>query len=844
MAGLRLALSFARRELRGGTRGFRIFLACLALGVMVVAAVGTVSSAILAGLARDGRAILGGDVDLRLTHQPATAAQRAWIGAGTRVSETVEMRAMARPAAGGDRRLVELKAVDGAYPLFGAMTLAEALPGVDTLEAALAARDGLPGAVADRNLLTRLGLSLGDRVRVGEADFELRGTVGSEPDRAVSAFAFGPRLMIATDALGATGLVQPGSLIRFHYRIDLPAGATTARWTQALAEAFPDAAWRVRDVREAAPGIRRFVDRVGQFLTLVGLTALLVGGVGVLNAVRAYLEGKTPIIATLKCLGATGPQVFRIYFAQLAILAFGGIVIGLALGTAAPAIGLWLAREALPVPAVIGVYPGALLLATAFGALTALAFTLWPLARTRDVRPAALFRQSAGLAASRPRWGYVVACGATLAALAALAVGTASNQRLAAGFVGGAAAAVVVFQAIAWALQAIARRLPRPRRPGLRLALANLHRPGASTGSIVLSLGLGLTVLVAVAEVEGNLGQQVRDRLPDAAPGLYFIDIQPHQVASFEGLVGGFDGVERIDRVPMVRGRLVAVDGTPVSELAVPQEVAWVTNGDRGLTYAATPPEGSPVVEGEWWPAGYTGPPLVSVGAEIARAFGLGLGDTVTLNVLGRAITAEIASLRALDWSTLGINFIFVFAPGTLEAAPHTHIAAVHVADAAEAPLEAAVAERFPNVSAIRVKEALAAVNRILEAIGLAVRATAGVAILAGTLVLAGAVVAGHHRRVYDAVVLKVLGATRRHILTAYMLEYGLLGLVTATIAAGIGTAAAWYVVSGVMQADFVLLPLVMAGTALLCAAITLIVGFAGTWRALGQKAAPLLREE
>lgn len=840
-----LALAYARRELRGGTRGFRIFLACLALGVMVIAAVGSVSSAILAGLARDGRTILGGDVELRLTHQPATAAQRAWLAGHGRISETVEMRAMARPTTGGDLRLVELKAVDGAYPLFGTLTLAETGPGVDGLASALARRDGIPGAVVDRNLLTRLGLRLGDRVRVGEAELALRGVIATEPDRAVSAFSFGPRLMIATDALDDTGLVQPGSLIRFDYRVALPDGASAARWIEALNGAFPEAAWRVRDVSEAAPGLRRFVDRVGQFLTLVGLTALLVGGVGVLNAVTAYLQGKAPIIATLKCVGATGGQVFRIYFTQLAILAAGGIALGLVLGTAAPALGLWLARAALPVPAVIGIYPGPLGLAAAFGGLTALAFSLWPLAQTREIRPAALFRRSDGGGSGRwPRLGYVLACAAALAALAALAVGTATEPRLAAGFVAGAAAAVAVFQAIAVGLRAMARRLPRPRRPGLRLALANLHRPGAATGSIVLSLGLGLTVLVAVAEVEGNLGRQVRDRLPDAAPGLYFIDIQPAQVAGFDALVDRFAGVGRVDRVPMVRGRLVEVNGVPIAEATVPQEVAWVANGDRGLTYAATPPKDSPVVEGEWWPADYHGPPLVSVGADIARGFGLGIGDTVTLNVLGRPITATIASLRALDWSTLGINFIFVFAPGTLEAAPHTHIAAVHVDDADEAALEMAVVDRFPNVSAIRVKEALAAVNRILEAIGLAVRATAGVAILAGTLVLAGAVVAGHHRRVYDAVVLKVLGATRRDVLAAYMLEYGLLGLVTAVIASAIGTAAAWYVVSEVMQADFVLLPLVMAGTAALCAAITLAVGFAGTWRALGQKAGPLLREE
>ncbi|MBU0724457.1 MAG: FtsX-like permease family protein [Alphaproteobacteria bacterium] len=834
--------TFARRELRGGLKGFRIFLACLMLGVAAIAGVGSVADSLLAGLRADARNILGGDVDIESVHVPISDEALAYMRSQGQVSQVTDMRSMARNPNGDQRTLAELKSVDSAYPLTGSIDIEPALPMAEVL----AERAGIWGAAIDANLLDRLDLQLGERMRVGDLDVEIRATILREPDRAVSFASFGPRVMIHRDALMATGMVQPGTLIEYNYRIALPPGTDRAAWMADFRQRYAaDNGWRVRGVDEAAPGLRRFISRIAQFLTLVGLTALLVGGVGVGNAVKSYLEGKTATIATLKCLGAEGGTVFRTYLALVLILASGGILAGLVLGALLPFAGAAVFNQLLPVKVVPALFFAPLALAALFGILTALAFSLWPLARAQDIRPAALFRQLTAAESGWPRLPYLLALAASGIGLAALAILSSSDRVLASWFVAGSLGAVLVFLGAAWALMKGVGALGRPRRPTLRLALANLNRPGAPTASIALSLGLGLTVLVAVALTQSNMTRQVTEQLPDQIPSYFFIDIQPNQVAQFQQIVDGVPGVSHSERTPMVRGRITRINDVPGDQVQINNEVRWALRGDRGLTYTADPLPNTQIVAGEWWPRDYSGPPLISLDAEIAAGFGVGIGDTLTINVLGREITATIGNLRRIDWGRMSINFIVIFAPGTLEAAPHTVIATVNTdGPVAEESVQRAVTDALPNVNAIRVKDALEAANTILQAIGTAVRVTASVAILAGTLVLGGAVVAGHHRRVYDAVVLKVLGATRRDVIGAFLLEYGMLGIMIACIAALVGTIASWAVLTFVMQSDFVFVPGAVIWTSLLCTMITVALGLAGTWRALGQKAAPLLRNE
>ncbi len=839
---LPLAWRLARRELRGGLSGFRVFLACLALGVAAIAAVGSVNESVVAGLRADARNLLGGDLEIQLAARPLTDDQRAWIaGRSAALSEVVTMRAMVRPLdRPGQRSLVELKAVDGAYPLVGRIGLDPPMP----LSTALAARDGVAGAVVDPALLDRLGASVGERLRLGEATVEVRAALVHEPDRVTSAFNLGPRFLVGDATLAASELVQHGSLTRHRTRVVLPDDADIERWTAGLKAAFPEAGWRVRDTREPAPGVTRFVDRMALFLTFVGLSALLVGGVGVANAIRAYVDGRVATIATFKCLGAPGRLVFSVYLLEVMVLAGLGVALGLVLGAILPLAGLAVAGDLLPVRIEPGIYAQPLLLAAAFGLLTALTFALWPLMRARTVHAGALFRQFVLPAAARlgPA-GFLVLCAAA-GCLALLTILSSSDRWFAFVFVVGALAILAGLRLAAAGVRAVAARLPRPRRSDVRLAIASLHRPGSATATAVVSLGLGIAVLVAVTLIEGAVRAQISDELPDSAPAFFFIDIQDSQVATFDTVVDGITGVDEVRRQPSLRGRITAIDGVPADDAAIDPDVRWAVRGERGVTTAPAPPDGTALAAGAWWPTDYRGEPLVSLDAGIARGFGVGVGDTITVNILGREITARIASLRRIDWEAIPFDFTLILDPASLAGAPITHLAAVFADPEAEAEIDRAVAAALPNVTAIRVRAAVETLNDIVAAIGDGIRAAGVITVLAGILVLAGAMAADERRRSYDAVVCKVLGATRGQLARVFAVEYGLLGLVTGMVATAIGTAVAWAVVTLRMGADWSFAGEAAAVTVVAAVLLTLGIGFAGTWRALGRKAAPYLRNE
>ena len=774
MADWGLAWRFARRELRGGVGGFRVFLACLALGVGAIAAVGSLSEAVLGGLRADAKVLLGGDISIQTVHQPIDDGARDYLAANGALSETSTMRSMVRRVDGERRSLVELKAVDDAYPLYGQLDVSPA-----QLTPALLGHDGAAwGALVDPNLLTRLDLEIGDDVRVGDGSFVVRGVIEREPDRASASVGLilGPRVLVSRAALIDAGLLQPGSLINYSYRLRLPEATDLGVWQDQLAAAFPDATWRVQTTNNAAPRLDWLLQRLTLFLTLVGLTVLLVGGVGVANAIRAYLDQKIGVIATLKCLGAPHGVVFRTFFLQVMVLAAVGIGLGLAVGAVVPLLTARLVESLLPVSLQFALFPKPLLLAATLGVLTTLTFAVWPLARAGVVPAGSLFRNLVVPVRMRPPLPYLPLSLGAGVLLAGVAVWTASDRMFALAFVGGSVALLVTFLLAGAAVMAGARRIRGIRHPGLRLAVANLHRPGASTPSVVLSLGLGLTVLITIALIEGNFGRRILEEIPERAPAFFVIDIQRDQVDGFTEIVERADGFEEVQDVPMLRGRIVAINDVPAREATVAPDSRWALRGDRGVTWAVDAPENSPVVEGDWWASDYSGPPLISFDAETASGFGVGIGDTLTVNVLGREVEGTIANLRHIEWDNLGINFLMIFSPGVLEGAPFSYLATVYAEGAAEEQIEREVTDAFPNVSPIRVRAALEAIGQLVGQMGNAVRATASVALVAGVLVVGGAVAAGHRRRVYDAVILKVLGATRRRVLGAFLIEYGCWG--------------------------------------------------------------------
>jgi putative ABC transport system permease protein len=839
-----LALRYALRELRGGLRGFYVFIACIALGVMAIAGVGSVAASLGDGLAREGRTLLGGDVAFSLIQREAKPEEVAFLRSRGQVSVAATLRAMAR-AGDGQLALVELKAVDGNYPMLGELTLDPKMPIADLL----AEHDGVFGAAVDSTLLARFDLKLGDRVSVGSASFQLRSVVGAEPDKLAGNVGLGPRFLVSEAGLRATGLLQPGSLVRWIYRVRLPDNADDDRAaTTFIADAraaSPEAGWEIRSRANASPQLERTISRFTQFLTLVGLAALLVGGVGVANAVKSHIDRRRDVIAAFKALGATGRDVFTIYTTQVIVLAMIGSVIGLAAGAALPFVIVGLFGKILPLPVVPALHPDELALSFVYGLLTALAFGLWPLGRVHDVPVAALFRETVTSSFHRPRWRYLALMALVIALLIAVAIGLAYDKRIAAVFVASSIAVFALLRGIAAGLMALARRLPRARITMLRLAITNIYRPGALTPSVVLSLGLGLAVLVTITQIDGNLRRQFLAALPDRAPSFYFIDIPSSEADRFSAFLKQITPDSAVEDVPMLRGRIVAARGLKAEALKASQDSEWVLQSDRGLTYTGEIPKGSQIVEGEWWGADYTGPPLVSMEKKIADGLKLKIGDEIVVNVLGRDIPARIGNLRTIDWQGLGINFVLVFSPNAFRGAPHSHVATLteaHPDPAGDAKIIKQVADAFPMVTSVRVREALETIGTVVTNLALAIRGASAVTLISAILVLGGALAAGHRHRVYDAVILKTLGATRARLLGAYALEYLMIGFTTAIFGVVAGSVAAWLIITRLMTLSFIWQAGSAAGVVAAALLVTVGLGLAGTLLALNQKPATVLR--
>lgn len=840
MHTLSTAFRFATRELRSGLQGFRIFLACLILGVSAIAIVGALSAALNRGIANEGRSLMGGDVEFSTLYDTPTAEQQAFIANSGTASKVATLRAMAA-VPDQTSTLVELKVVDDAYPLYGQLVLT---PDIPLARALGTSPDGKPGTVVEDALLARLNLKVGDTVRVGNTDLLINAAIVREPDRISDGFVLGPRLMIADKSLAATGLQRPGSLINWRYRVAVPGGASDKQVAAIIDAAEPvlqDQGWKVRSRENAAPGVRRFIDRLTFFLSLVGLTSLIVGGVGVANAVKSFLERRMKNIATLKCLGASSDIVFWTYFIEVLIVATIGIFVGVLAGLATPPLAGAFLSGLLPIPVSVGIEPWPVIRAAMFGYLIVLAFSIWPLARAGLIPPSALFRDMITHKTALPGVVFWVAIALALAGIFALTRDAFPDPRITNGYALGIIASFAILTVMARLVMWLAEKIKKPKSAVWRLAIANLHRPGTPTPSVVLSLGLGLTLFVTLSLIDTNVSKELRDNLPDKAPSFFFLDVASSEADGFSSALTTA-GASSVSRAPMLRGRIVKVNDVPANKVEVSADAAWALRGDRGVTYAEEKPEGGLLTEGNWWPQNYQGKPLVSFSADIAEGIGLKIGDSVTVNVLGREITAEVANFRAVDWRSLQINFVMVFSPNTFSGAPHMFVITAQADPAREMDILRQVAQPYPTVTSIRVRDALDAVNSLMGKLITAIRGANAVTLLAGILVLGGALATGLSGRIYDAVILKTYGATRSQLLKALVIEYGLLGLATAAFAVMAGTLSAWAVITQVLGIEWQFSGLVAVTTALAALVVTVSAGLITTWSALKASPARVLR--
>ena len=836
----RLAAKIARRELRSGVSGFRIFLACLILGVAAIAAVGTVREGVQAGLQREGAVLLGGDAEVEFTYRFPDQDERTWIEAqSVALSEIVDFRSMAVVGEGetAERALTQVKSVDDAYPLIGEVALQPEV----TIAQALEGNGSFPGAVMEPVLMARLGLAVGDQFKLGAQEFVLTASLVREPDSAVSGFSLGPRTIVATDALAESGLIQPGTLFETQYRMLLPAGADLAALEQDAMAKTEGGRWR--DRRNGAPGISVFVERLSAFLVLVGLAGLAVGGVGISAAVNSYLERKTEVIAILKSLGARSSLIFQTYFLQIGILALIGLAVGVVLGSAVPIALAPIIEARLPVPVALTFYPSAMSEAVIYGALASLIFTLWPLARIEELRPALLFREGADAGHRMPRLIWMLIVGGLLVALVLLASWFSGLWRLTLGAAFGVVVSFVLLALAALGVRWLARVLARGRlmrgKSALRIAVGSIAGPRSEAMSVILSLGLGLTVLAAVGQIEANLRGAISRDLPEVAPSFFMVDIQPGQMEAFQAQMANDASVSKVDNAPMLRGVITEINGRPASEISGDH---WVLSGDRGVTYSAEPGEGTKITEGEWWEPDYSGPPLISFAAEEGEELGLSLGDVITVNILGRDIVATIASFREVDFSTAGIGFVISMNPAALAGAPHSFIATIYAEDEAEARILRETAAAFPNITAIPVKDAILRVSEILAGIAAAITYGAMAALVTGGVVLIGAAAAGVQKRVYEAAILKTLGATRGIVLASFAMRSAFLGFAAGLVAVMAGGIAGWAVMEFVMETEFHFEPVSAVLVALGGVLMTVLASLVFVWVPLAARPSQVLR--
>ncbi len=827
-----LTLRLAHRDLRGAFAAFRLLIAGIALGTFAIATIGLLSSALLGGMRDTARLATGGDLSLRLYHHPPTQAHRAAFAQAGDVSVTAELRPLAHHA--GRSALVELKAIDSAYPLTGTIALAPNLP----LAEALAPRNATWGAAIAPALLEALGAELGDTITIANRSFELRALIETEPDRALRAFTLGPRIIVALPSLAETDLLVPGAQTYWYTRLRLPEGADSTATATHLARAFPDAGWRIVDAAQGIPGVERSTAFVASLLGLVAMGILLIGGIGISSAVTAYLERKRPTIATLRSLGAPTFLILRLYLAQVLAAALPGIALGLAAAALTATIVLAWLDDALPVRRTLAAEP--LLLAAAIGLLATLLFALTPLARAAAQSPLAQFRAPAPPPPTRIPLKLRAAPALIAVLLALLLARTAPLPVLAALFAAAAALAALAFLALGHALQAAARRLARrPRLPPLlRLALSNLHRPGAPTAPLAMAIGLSATLLVAVAVLRANIDGHLAATLPATAPDLVLVNLAPANAPRLDATLATLPSVARWQRAPFLHAPVSRIQGQPVADRRIPAEIAFAIRGDRGISWQADPPT-TPLVAGTWWPPTYEGPPLASLDATIARRLNLTIGDHLTLVLAGIPTQVRIANLRHVDWTALGLDFPILLSPPT-PPPPHREIAALWLAPHTTQQTRATLATTFPDAPAIDIAVVIATIAQAAHAAGTALAAAATATGAAALIVLAGAVAATQARRRREAVVLKILGATRRQLLAATLLEFAILGTACAAVALALGTLAAWATLGPYLA--FIPAPTASLPWAATCIAATTAAALIAAIRALAPRAAAGLR--
>jgi putative ABC transport system permease protein len=832
------------RESRGSRSRLTFFVLCLAIGVAAVVSVTGLSHGLRQGIRTEARKLLAGDLAVT-GRRPLPAALDDLLATQTGVQATLikEMvtvvAAPGEPGEPGRSQVVELKVIAGDYPFYGTLLL-EPRAALDQL-----LTEGTTVVAPD--LLARLGLTVGDTLRVGGESYRIAGVVEAEPDRISGGFSLGPRVFLSADGFERTSLEQMGSRISHRLLVKLPEGSDADRLA-ALADRIrevvdKDLGYDVESYTDALPSLQQGVSRMEKFLGLVALLSLLLGGVGAAQTTRAWLATRMDAIAILRCLGLRPREVLLLYLGQAVLLGLVGSLIGAALALVILRLVPPLLGDLIPVTSFSAWQPAAIGRGVALGTGIAVLFSLPPLLITRRIPPLRVLRKDVE-PLPPSRWVTFLTGGLVIAGIWLTATLQSGSRKLGIQFTLGVLAAALL---LALASVLLVKLLARGRVRGpvwMRHGLAALGRPGAATLGAAVALGIGVLLVLGLQLVENGLEAELRSALPSSAPTGFLIDIQPEQWAGVERLLEQ-EGAQNIDSVPVVMARLTAIDGRPVKELVAEgerEDRRWALTREQRLTYLSVLPADNRVVEGRLW--GEADKPEVSVEAEFAEEMGVSLGSTLEFDIQGVPLELHATSMRTVDWRTFGINFFLIVEPGVLDEAPQHRIATTWLPPDREQQIQDLLATSFPNVTLLKIRELLEKLAQVMERLATGVRFVGAFTVLAGIVILGGAVSAGTVRRGREIALLKTLGMTRKGVIAMLATEYALLGAVAGVIGTAGGLVLSWMVLTRGMELDwhFQLPPTALAVVASIV--LTAATGIAASWTALRKRPVEVLRSE
>ena len=840
-------LLMALREIRASWKRLLFFFICIAIGVGSIVALRSVIQNVRGALASETRTLIASDILLSSnTPMPADVrelvAREAKAGRVAETTDAVEIATMVRPADGRPvARMVELRAVQAAFPFYGTLTLRDGAYSHERL----AGR----GALVRPELLAQLDLRVGDRILIGAQPFEIRGVIVSEPGRSLGAFSLGPRVLVDYADLEDTGLLSFGS--RANYQLLLRAPEPTVRQLGAtLTDALANKFVRSRGYWQNADRIGEDLTRAENYLSLVGLVILILGGIGVSSVTRVFVQQKVRSIAILKCLGGSSARVLAIYMTQVIALGAAGSALGVALaGAVIASVPSFVGSLAGTLQIEYGLSASAVEQGLAIGVLVSLLFSVVPLLEVRLVKPSLLLRNDVPPLGRIDwlKWGVTGAVAASLVGVAAWQAGSLRvGLMLSAGFV---ATAVVLHGAgiaLIWAVQP----LRFSRSFALRQAVLHVVRPGNQTRVILLAVGLGSFFILGVRALQADLLRDFAVQIGPTAPDMFLIDIQPAQRDALSAYLDSQNGdAPPPNTIPVLRARVTGVKGRDVT-LDSYEQVRGRSGLSREFTITYRPEleRNEKVIAGEWWdPRTPAAEPEVSIEEGFLRTTRLNVGDLMSFDVLGRQVTARVASIRRVDWQDFRSGgFMFVFRPGVFDAAPHTFIASFKGPGDPDtrARMQAGLVAQFPNVSVIDLREILQTVSGIVNNVTTAVTVVGSLVLLSGALILVGAVSMTKFRRVYEAAILKTLGASGRLIAAMLVLEYGVLGAIAGTVGALGAIALSWAVATYALELAWSPAVALTIGGIVVTSIFVAVVGVVASWDVLRHKPLSTLRAE